>query len=218
MNNPFCTIIILLGICISSCVNPSENGSTDPGSPLTGNIPADTVKVVIPGDNSLLQAIARVGEKMDALKKPEDFDLCFSYLMIIHHEGTIEMAQYAIESATSEELKTSARKIIVQQSEENRKLQDHIDRHKTGIINSEVHEELLAVIRQSKSRLMDDNLTGNPDRDYAELMIQHLQNGIDLATQEILNGHHVQLKLLAKSMLSDMQNEQEKLGTFLSKI
>lgn len=218
MNYRFPIYIILLSFTFFSCANSGESDNPNQGNPLTGNVPPDSNIVSIPADHPLMQIVIGIGQKLDAMEKPEDFDLCFSSLMIIHHEGTIELAQYAIKTAGSELLKESARKMIVRHSGELKELKEITNHHKEGIITSEVHEELLQVIRKSKSRLTDDNLTGNQDIDYAELMIEHLQNGIDLATQEVLNGHHVNLKLMARDMISEMQDEQKILKSWLSTI
>ena len=68
--------------------------------------------------------------EMDAMmsalegKTGDEFDTIFLSEMIMHHEGAVEMAEAALESARHEEIKTMANAIISAQTTEIKQMQD----------------------------------------------------------------------------------------------
>ena len=54
---------------------------------------------------------------------------------------------------------------------------------------------------------MDVPFTGNPDRDFARMMIPHHQGAIDMALAELRYGKDQRLKRLAQGIIVDQQQE-----------
>lgn len=59
--------------------------------------------------------------------------------------------------------------------------------------------------------------TGEPDRDFVEQMIPHHQGAIDMARALLMNGHDKELQQLAKSIITDQQNEIQLMRIWLKK-
>ncbi len=59
--------------------------------------------------------------------------------------------------------------------------------------------------------------TGDPDRDFVNLMIPHHQGAIDMAKTLLLYGKDEQLKRLAQEIIADQQNEIQLMRLWLSK-
>jgi uncharacterized protein (DUF305 family) len=49
--------------------------------------------------------------------------------------------------------------------------------------------------------------SGNPDRDFARMMIPHHQGAIDMAVAEVRHGKDERMKRLAQSIIVDQQSE-----------
>jgi hypothetical protein len=54
---------------------------------------------------------------------------------------------------------------------------------------------------------MNVPFTGNPDRDFARMMIPHHQGAIDMAIAELRHGRDQRLKRLAQEIIVDQQQE-----------
>ena len=54
---------------------------------------------------------------------------------------------------------------------------------------------------------MDVPFTGNPDRDFARMMIPHHQGAIDMALAELRYGKDERLKRLAQEIIVEQQQE-----------
>ncbi len=59
-------------------------------------------------------------------------------------------------------------------------------------------------------------MTGDPDMDFAMMMIRHHQGSIDLGTAEIQYGKHAEAKQLAEMAIKDDRESQERLQSFLN--
>lgn len=64
-----------------------------------------------------------------------------------------------------------------------------------------------AMIRMDKD--MSQDHTGDPDRDFANMMIPHHQGAIDMARAELQFGHNPVLLRLAQGIIVEQQQEIE---------
>lgn len=58
-------------------------------------------------------------------------------------------------------------------------------------------------------------MTGDPDHDFAQMMVMHHQGAIRMAEEEVANGTDSQLKEIAKKTMASNQADIEKLQSFL---
>ena len=59
--------------------------------------------------------------------------------------------------------------------------------------------------------------TGNPDRDFASMMIPHHQGAIDMAKAELLYGKDPVMRRLAQEIMVDQQSEIDAMQLWLGK-
>lgn len=72
----------------------------------------------------------------------------------------------------------------------------------------------MASMRQGMERAP---MTGNPDRDFAAMMIPHHQGAIEMAKAELLFGKDRALRRLAQQIIVDQQSEIDLMNLWLAK-
>lgn len=66
------------------------------------------------------------------------------------------------------------------------------------------------------SRMHETSATGNPDHDFAAMMIPHHEGAIDMAKAELLYGKDPLMRRLAQEIIVDQQSEIEAMNLWLS--
>lgn len=82
----------------------------------SNQIPA-TSSHVMPNGSTMTDTMAGMTSELEG-KKGDEFDKAFIQGMIVHHEGAVEMAQQALQSAKHAEIKQMAQEIIGAQTRE----------------------------------------------------------------------------------------------------
>ena len=65
-------------------------------------------------------------------------------------------------------------------------------------------------------RGMHVELTGDPDRDFARMMIPHHQGAVDMALVELRYGHDERLRRLAEGIIVEQKQEIEVMHHYLA--
>ncbi|MBC8120395.1 MAG: DUF305 domain-containing protein [Gemmatimonadaceae bacterium] len=60
-------------------------------------------------------------------------------------------------------------------------------------------------------------ISGDPDRDFAAMMLPHHQGAIDMARAELLHGKDPVLRRLAQEIIADQQSEIDHLRLWMSR-
>lgn len=68
---------------------------------------------------------------------------------------------------------------------------------------------------EAMNRSMTGTMTGNPDQDYARMMIAHHQGAIDMALVELRYGTDPTLRAMAQQTIDDQTQEIEELTAWL---
>src|SRR5215510_14047487 len=85
-----------------------------------------------------------------------------------------------------------------------------------GHTGSELAEsEFAAQMMRAMERMMAAKPTGNPDRDFAAMMIPHHQGAIDMAKIELTYGRDPVLRRLAQGIIVGQQQEIELMQRYL---
>ncbi|WP_413451265.1 DUF305 domain-containing protein [Georgenia phoenicis] len=186
---------IALTLSLAACGNGEE---TTPEEPAAGTAAEETT------DSSQTQA-----EDVH-----NDADTMFAQMMIVHHEGAIEMADLAVEKADSEEVRSLAERISAAQGPEIEKMtswleawgeetspmggmegMDHGDMDMEGMSQEEAMAEL--------ESLSDAEF----DQRFLELMIAHHRGAVDMAQEELDGGENPEALDLAQKIIDDQQAE-----------
>src|SRR5262245_4744008 len=69
--------------------------------------------------------------------------------------------------------------------------------------------QMMQAMDRMDSGMIAAKPTGNPDRDFAAMMIPHHQGAIDMAKAELIYGHDPVLRRLAEGIIVEQQQEIE---------
>ena len=141
-------------------------------------------------------------------------DTTFAQMMVIHHEGAIEMATLAERDASSSEVRSLAGRIRAAQGPEIDQMRGWLqewgepapeDSDMAGMDHDGM--EMGGLDQQAAmDQLM--KLNGEAfDETFLTLMIQHHQGALTMANQEVARGENTQAVALAKSIISAQQKE-----------
>lgn len=209
MKNKFpYTLVLLACFCfLQSCSNSDKNKTGDENK---NGTPIDSAEIKIEGDPELMKSINNMIDKLSNWNMLGHFDNDFVSLMIIHHQGAADMAQVEMIKGDNQRVKEIAKKIFDKQTAEIKVLDQILKEHKPVAhkdLNDPSLEELKASTVSMIRKIRALEMTGNIDEDFVKLMIPHQEGGVELATQEVLNGHHVRLKLLAKNIIQEHKDQ-----------
>ena len=170
-----------------------------------------------PDDNKMKMVLNRMSDEMEAADLMEDADDDFANLMIIHHQGAIDMGMKQIAYGNEGGLKIMAKIMIDLQQLEMDKLDYFLVKHTP--ISSTKGQQWNIETEASRKRMNNDVnlqiLLGDADNDFAVLMIQHQRNANDMAQSLLQYGHHEELKALAIKMIEDQNTRIETLQNWL---
>jgi len=142
-----------------------------------------------------------------------DDDTQFAQMMIVHHEGAIEMADLAVERADSQEVRALAERISAAQGPEIQQMTSWLEAwgeetspmgheamdHEGMDMEGMSHEEAMAEL---------ESLSGAEfDRRFLELMIAHHRGAVEMAQTQFSEGQNRQALDLAKMIIDDQQAE-----------
>jgi uncharacterized protein (DUF305 family) len=77
--------------------------------------------------------------------------------------------------------------------------------------------EMMAPMQDMNKKMGTMHMTGNPDHDFAEMMIVHHQAAIDMAEVELKSGNDPFVKKLADRIIKDQTREIEEMQQWLKK-
>lgn len=189
---------LVLTATLSAC---ADQGATPPAATTT------------PTSSTSATATASASASSDVATDHSEQDTTFAQMMIIHHEGAIEMSQLAIERAESPEVVALAERIAEAQGPEIDQMtewlgawgedvspDDHGDMDMGGMdMNGMSQEEMMTQL---------DGLTGAEfDQAFLEAMIAHHEGAIEMAEQQLADGQNPAALLLAQKIVDDQQAE-----------
>ncbi len=88
----------------------------------------------------------------------------------------------------------------------------HMQAGATPTASAQGYMDAMAKMQQSMSSM---EMSGDPDVDFARMMIPHHQSAIDMARIELEHGKDEMLKALAQKVIEDQQREIDELQKWL---
>jgi uncharacterized protein (DUF305 family) len=85
----------------------------------------------------------------------------------------------------------------------------------SGPAESEFAAQIMQAMERMDAGMMAAKPAGNPDRDFAAMMIPHHQGAIDMAKTELIYGHDPVLRRLAQGIIVEQQQEIELMQRYL---
>lgn len=142
-----------------------------------------------------------------------DADTMFAQMMIVHHEGAIEMADLAVEQAGSEEVRSLAERISAAQGPEIEQMTSWLETwgEETSPMGHEGMDHGgmdMEGLSQEEAMGELESLSGAEfDQRFLELMIAHHRGAVDMAQAELDGGEDPQALDLAQKIIDDQQAE-----------
>jgi uncharacterized protein (DUF305 family) len=161
---------------------------------------------------ALLKSMDEMLQRVKNVKMKGVMEHDFSLVMIEHLQGGIDMSEAYLKRAADEKLKDKAKKMIASQKEEQSILKKYLDGFKgTGKEADAHYKTLTKPVEKSVEDMKEMKLSGDMDKDFAELMIRHHESGIRLAKMPFARGDTNELKEEAKKMVDDREAEIKEL-------
>lgn len=148
-------------------------------------------------------------------------DTEFAQMMIVHHEGAIEMADLAIENAAAEEVRTLAEGISAAQGPEIDEMTSWLQAwgEDTAPEHGGMQMDGMEMDGMSQEEAMTElgSLSGPEfDQRFLEFMIEHHLGAVEMAKAELENGENPQALELAEQIIEDQQAEISEMEQLLS--
>jgi uncharacterized protein (DUF305 family) len=93
--------------------------------------------------------------------------------------------------------------------------QSHHSDPSSGSPESGFAAQMMQAMERMDAGMMAAKPTGNPDRDFAAMMIPHHQGAIDMAKLELIYGRDPVLRRLAEGIIVEQQQEIELMQRYL---
>jgi len=167
-------------------------------------------------DNKMMSIMHAMMDEMHKMSMTDDPDVAFAKMMIMHHQGAINMANEELNSGDDATIKGIATKIKADQQKEIQDLQAFInsyqpDQPTSSKFNMELMDSMEKAGRQSDLQI----ITGDIDHDFSQLMIVHHQSAIENAYAVLEHGTSPTIKTMAHMMIDAQVSEIKQLQEWL---
>lgn len=165
--------------------------------------------------NRMMDTMHAMMSRMEAMPKTNDPEIDFVKMMMMHHQGAINMANVELQDGKNDSLKRTAQKIINEQQAEIQQFNTILAT--LTVDNSDPSFTMEQMDNMTKMGKTADVqlITGDIDNDFATLMIIHHQSAIDNASVYLHHGNNTQIKTMANNIVSSQGMEIEELSNWL---
>ena len=198
--------------CNASTSTTSENDKTDPTK--MNNMKNDNMNNM---DKGLMNASNMMMDKMTKMKMTGDFDLDFATMMIEHHQGAIDLSNVELSKGRDEKMKAMAQNIITAQTSEISMMREIIKNYKPSGMDMGKHDELSSETETMGKRMRDMQMSGETDKDFANMMISHHESAVKMFKYELIHGMNKELKKMAEDGIKAQGKEIDEFKSMISK-
>lgn len=165
--------------------------------------------------NRMMDTMHAMMSRMEAMPKTNDPEIDFTKMMIMHHQGAINMANVELQAGTNNSLKRTAQKIIAAQQAEIQQFNSILAAITVDNSDPNFTMEQMENMKKGGKVAYQQIITGDIDNDFATLMIVHHQGAIDNASAYLHHGNNAQLKAMANSIISSQVMEIQEMSNWL---
>jgi uncharacterized protein (DUF305 family) len=159
-----------------------------------------------------MDGMARMSRDMNAAMTG-DADVDFAMMMIPHHQGAIDMAKVQLEYGKDPELRKLSGAIVAAQESEIAFMKGWLDKHGKPAGDNAAHAQHMPAGMaymegmEKMNKAMNAAMSGDPDRDFATMMIPHHQGAIDMAKVQLEHGRDPELHKLSRDIVKAQESE-----------
>lgn len=170
-----------------------------------------------PHDESKMMSIMdEMMKNMEAMPMNADPDINFAKMMLLHHQGAVEMANEELRSGDDNAMKATAQKVIEAQQKEIQDLQSFLGSYQPDQPMDEAFNmEIMDSMEKSGQASDLSILTGDTDHDFARLMVVHHQTAIENARAIQEHGTSPVIKEMAHTIVNAQMEEIKQLQAWL---
>jgi uncharacterized protein (DUF305 family) len=180
-------IVILSVIIVAGC---STGGYTKKEAKFWNNIGRNTVF------------------EMENYNKTGDPDYDFANLMEIHHRAGIAMANNEVDFGLDTALTSLAKQIIKEQEKDNVDLSSYLLNNSPRQESNDFNKELKEFLKLKKNEATKElKLSGITDKDFANIMVNHHLQAMELSAMELKYGRAAEVKDVAKRIMDSQEKE-----------
>jgi uncharacterized protein (DUF305 family) len=163
----------------------------------------------------MMDSMHAMMNRMNSMPKTNDPEIDFVKMMIMHHQGAINMANVELQAGQNDSLKQTAQKIITEQQTEIQEFNSILAT--LTVDNSDPAFTMEQMNNMTKMGKMADEqlITGDIDNDFATLMIIHHQSAIDNASSYLHHGDNEEIKTMAHNIVDSQTMEIVELSNWL---
>nr|WP_241249593.1 DUF305 domain-containing protein [Agrococcus sp. KRD186] len=155
----------------------------------------------------------------DASEAHNDADTMFAQMMIVHHEGAIEMADLAVEQAESDEVRSLAEGISAAQGPEIEKMTSWLEawgEETAPMGGMDMGMDMEGMSQEEAMADLESLSGGDFDRRFLELMVAHHKGAVEMAQSELQDGENPEALELAEQIVADQEAEIAEMEQLLS--
>lgn len=160
----------------------------------------------------LMEAMNKMMNDMHAQQMTGNVDLDFASMLMIHHQGAIDMAKVEVQKGKDPEMKKMAQKIVDSQTKEAGQLDQLMLTLKNGAKNYDPMNKT-----SGASKAMSDNMaammkTGHmsmtsTDHEFADMMTKHHKDGMMMAKSILAHAKNGKLRSIAQKSIPEQSND-----------
>lgn len=175
----------------------------------------DGIKLQAHDQNAMMTIMHQMMDSMRMMTPTNDPEIDFAMMMKMHHQGAINMANYELAHGSNDSMKSTAQKIINEQTMEISEFNNFLATNSVDNNDPSFAMEQMTNMDKMGSVADVQIITGDVDNDFATLMMVHHQSALDNASAYLHHGNNATLMEMAKSIVESQTMEIEDLGNWL---
>jgi uncharacterized protein (DUF305 family) len=203
---------LVLTALLTACHQSDQKKPDAPKDSIIGmNMP------MTPGPTNVFKILMdSMMQRMEAMDPSASNDLYFAKMMLVHHQGAVDMAKLEQEEGKDSAMQQFSGQVIAAQEKEISFMTDFISR--TAPVASANAKQFRQAIQASMQTMMKDTTASynDADKDFAAQMIPHHQSAVDMAKAYLQSGTNTELKTLSQHILDSQIEEIEWLKSWLA--
>jgi len=156
--------------------------------------------------NAMMKSMQAGMNQMMSMKMTGDPDHDFAMMLKMHHQSAVDMSDMEIKQGKNAQVKALGTKIKTNNQKEIKELDQFLSSHKPMSGSSKLGQQGMEIMHSGKH-----SMNGNVDHDYASMMAQHHQQGIDMARVFLKEGKTEKMKTMANNVIKVQTEEMAEL-------
>lgn len=152
--------------------------------------------------NDMMKSMQSGMNKMMSMKMTGDPDHDFAMMLKMHHQSAVEMADIEVKRGKNTSAKALAGKIKASNQKEIKELDRFLSSHKPQSTSSKLGQAGMEMMHGGKH-----SMNSEVDHDFASMMAQHHQQGVDMARAFLKEGKTATMKTMANNVIKQQTKE-----------